>query len=137
MTGVSPDSAATVVQRWFEGLPPQDQVRSLLLGLPGGREAPYADSFVVPKETTVEADELVIRLDPPTELRFRGIGRVTPVSEAELRLEDVGLLVARWQADGERRERRYRNASAGFVSLHLVGTQPAEPRQGVRWENPI
>jgi hypothetical protein len=137
MTSLSLHSVAATVQEWFDGLPPQDEGRSLSLELPDGRAAPNADGLIVPTEIAVEGDELVIRLDPPVELRFRGIARVTPVSEAELRLEDVDALEVTWKWAGQCQTRRYRNSSAGFTSLHLVGTEPAEPRQGVRWENPL
>ena len=135
---VPPEDAAETIRGWFQRLPPQSEGHSISMSLPGGRNAPGSDSFVIPTRIGVEGDEVVIDLDTPMQLRFRGLGAVTDASETLLRLDDYDELEVSWGDPGQRRGVRYRDDSAAFVSGHLVGRGPPEPYpEGVVWENPI
>jgi hypothetical protein len=118
---VSPDRAIAAIKTWFAQLPDQNEMRTLMLELPDGRNAPNADGFVVPTGVVAEGDEVVIDLDSQMQYRFRGLSDVRPVDEAELRLEGFDELDVNWRRSGAR-IRRYRGGDARFVSSHDIGT---------------
>lgn len=134
---VSAGAAAATIREWFDQLPDQSEMRSVLLEVPGGRTAPNADGFVVPTRIAAEDGDVVIDLDTPMEVRIRGLANARPASEDELLLEGFDELDMTWGGAGQRQTIRYRDGDARFVSGHRIGTQPEDHQQGVRWENPI
>jgi hypothetical protein len=126
---VSPDRAIAAIKTWFAQLPDQNEMRTLMLELPDGRNAPNADGFVVPTRVVAEDDEVVIDLDSLMQYRFRGLNDVRPVSETQLRLEGFDVLDVIWKRHGERL-RRYRDGDARFLSSHNIRTYPTSPQPG-------